>query len=139
MSDDPENLTNTCHGCGKDFGPHPREGVVAWMRRKYCGRECAQDTRHRGPIRLPEPTTERRAVVFENPPCAGMPDLMYTEQPFGPEVQQAKRICGGCDYRTECLQRALENREPYGIWGGYTAKERDNYLRRAKRQGSRAA
>ncbi len=39
-------------------------------------------------------------------------------------VTTAKAICEGCPVRRECLNTALANDEPYGIWGGYTAPER---------------
>ena len=29
-----------------------------------------------------------------------------------------------CPVRTLCLQKALDNREPYGIWGGYYPEQR---------------
>lgn len=38
--------------------------------------------------------------------------------------EQAKRICAICEVRSECLQFAVETREPYGIWGGLTEIER---------------
>ncbi|WP_081906747.1 MULTISPECIES: WhiB family transcriptional regulator [Actinomycetes] len=46
----------------------------------------------------------------------------------GPALQaherKAKAICRGCPVRTRCQQHALDAGEPYGIWGGTTAKER---------------
>lgn len=36
----------------------------------------------------------------------------------------AKRICGGCAVREECLHAALERHETYGIWGGLNEFER---------------
>ena len=36
----------------------------------------------------------------------------------------AKSICEACPVRKECLETALRNEEPYGIWGGYTPSER---------------
>jgi WhiB family redox-sensing transcriptional regulator len=39
-------------------------------------------------------------------------------------VTIAKSICGGCSVRKECLETALANEEPYGVWGGFTASER---------------
>lgn len=46
-----------------------------------------------------------------------MTDLFYS---VGPEEQQrAIAICaGGCVVREACLQIALENQEPGGVWGG---------------------
>ncbi len=37
---------------------------------------------------------------------------------------KAKAICGVCGVKDECLEFALEIREPYGIWGGLTETER---------------
>jgi WhiB family redox-sensing transcriptional regulator len=36
-----------------------------------------------------------------------------------------------CPVREECLQAALEIREPYGIWGGLTEGERREYVLRS--------
>ena len=37
---------------------------------------------------------------------------------------QAKAICGVCPVIGDCLEFAVEIREPYGIWGGLTETER---------------
>src|SRR5262245_59265281 len=42
--------------------------------------------------------------------------------------QRAKRLCGGCPVRLECLRYSLETREPHGIWGGLTERERRELL-----------
>lgn len=42
---------------------------------------------------------------------------------------EAKSICATCVVRTECLEYALDMREPYGIWGGLTELERKARLR----------
>lgn len=36
----------------------------------------------------------------------------------------AKSICESCPVRKECLETAIANEEPYGIWGGFTPHER---------------
>lgn len=36
----------------------------------------------------------------------------------------AKAICARCDVRQECLDYAIRIREPHGIWGGLTERER---------------
>ena len=38
--------------------------------------------------------------------------------------RQAKRICAGCSVRPQCLDWALETRQPAGIFGGLTIRER---------------
>lgn len=37
---------------------------------------------------------------------------------------RAKSICAGCTVVRECLDYALEIREPHGIWGGLNEGER---------------
>ncbi|MEU9737239.1 sigma-70 family RNA polymerase sigma factor [Streptomyces sp. NPDC048002] len=43
---------------------------------------------------------------------------------------RAKAICRTCVVRVPCLGYALSDVEPYGIWGGLTARERRHLLRR---------
>ncbi|MBY4130170.1 WhiB family transcriptional regulator [Rhodococcus fascians] len=38
--------------------------------------------------------------------------------------QSAKAVCAQCPVRVACLDHAIEAREPYGVWGGLSAKER---------------
>lgn len=38
-------------------------------------------------------------------------------------AEMAKRLCGICPIREECLQYSLEN-EPFGIWGGFDEHDR---------------
>ncbi len=42
---------------------------------------------------------------------------------------EAKAVCAQCVVRADCLQYALDMREPYGIWGGLTELERKARLR----------
>jgi WhiB family redox-sensing transcriptional regulator len=41
------------------------------------------------------------------------------------EINRAKDICANCPVQEDCLDWAMEQQEPYGIWGGLTARERD--------------
>ncbi|TDQ54396.1 WhiB family transcriptional regulator [Actinorugispora endophytica] len=41
----------------------------------------------------------------------------------------AKRVCGPCPVRTECLAEALDNQIPAGVWGGMTTRQRRELLR----------
>ena len=43
---------------------------------------------------------------------------------------RAKAICLECAVRTDCLDYALDIREPHGIWGGLNESERRNLLER---------
>jgi WhiB family redox-sensing transcriptional regulator len=55
------------------------------------------------------------------------PEAFFPEK--GGSTRDAKRICTGCEVRSECLSYALANDERFGIWGGLSERER----RRLKR------
>ena len=40
----------------------------------------------------------------------------------------AKAICRECPVRERCRRHALAVREPYGIWGGLSEKEREEII-----------
>jgi WhiB family transcriptional regulator, redox-sensing transcriptional regulator len=44
----------------------------------------------------------------------------------------AKEICMNCPVRISCAQHALKVREPYGVWGGMTEEDREEYHARQK-------
>jgi WhiB family redox-sensing transcriptional regulator len=50
------------------------------------------------------------------------PEAFFPEK--GGSVREAKRVCAACPVRTECLEYALEHREPFGIFGGKTERQR---------------
>ena len=55
--------------------------------------------------------------------CAEVdPEIFFPEK--GGSVRAPKRICAGCEVRAQCLDYALEHEERFGIWGGYTERER---------------
>ena len=45
----------------------------------------------------------------------------------------AKTICNSCPVKQPCLEFAMETNQKYGIWGGYTDKERGSLKRRRAR------
>ena len=51
-----------------------------------------------------------------------------------PEANQsgfaAKKICQRCGCIDQCLEWALRNGEPYGVWGGLSAEQRSQLRRR---------
>jgi WhiB family redox-sensing transcriptional regulator len=49
-------------------------------------------------------------------PCTEDPELFFAELPA--DVEAAKALCQGCRARAQCLQGALDRREPWGVWGG---------------------
>jgi WhiB family redox-sensing transcriptional regulator len=56
------------------------------------------------------------------------PELFFPEA--GGSTRDAKRICGACEERAECLEYALTHDERFGVWGGLSEEERRR-LRRA--------
>jgi len=44
------------------------------------------------------------------------PELFFSELPA--DIEHAKSLCQECPVRPECLDGALERREPWGVWGG---------------------
>jgi WhiB family redox-sensing transcriptional regulator len=55
------------------------------------------------------------------------PEAFFPEK--GGSTREAKKICLGCEVRSECLDYALAKDERFGIWGGLSERER----RRLKR------
>jgi len=55
----------------------------------------------------------------------------------------AKAICSTCPVREECLEFAVDTRQPDGVWGGLTQVERHRLIRRrqkaARKERSRTA
>ena len=50
------------------------------------------------------------------------------------DIARAKRFCAGCPVMAECLEGALERREPWGVWGGQLFLD-GQVLRRKRRRG----
>jgi WhiB family redox-sensing transcriptional regulator len=57
------------------------------------------------------------------------PEAFFPEK--GGSTREAKRVCGRCDVRGECLEYALAHDERFGIWGGLSERERRRLKRRA--------
>lgn len=51
------------------------------------------------------------------------PELFFPEK--GENNLTAKGVCNRCNVRAQCLDYALNNDEPFGIWGGRSTQERD--------------
>jgi WhiB family transcriptional regulator, redox-sensing transcriptional regulator len=47
---------------------------------------------------------------------ASLVELFFSEQLD--DIARAKQFCRSCAVRAECLDAALERREPWGVWGG---------------------
>ena len=87
--------------------------------------------------RLPRPVTEVWDWQLRGR-CRDMDSAVF----FHPERERgdartlrdnkAKAVCRSCPVLTECREHALAVREPYGIWGGMTAHEREVALSHGK-------
>ncbi len=74
--------------------------------------------------------TEEEQEWQERALCAQTdPEAFFPEK--GGSTREAKRICAGCEVRSECLEYALEHDERFGIWGGLSERERRKLKRRA--------
>ena len=71
-----------------------------------------------------EPEWQERALCAQADPEAFFPEK-------GGSTREAKRICAGCEVRSECLEYALQHDERFGIWGGLSERERRKLKRRA--------
>lgn len=81
-------------------------------------------------IGLP-PITDRTPHWTDRALCAEVdPELFFPEK--GQPNVPAKRVCMGCEVRTECLEDALDNDERFGVWGGKSERERRK-IKRARR------
>jgi hypothetical protein len=60
------------------------------------------------------------------PKCVGETSLFYSEVPA--DLLKSKELCSECAYVTECLIKALRNREVAGVWGGFSPEERRSIL-----------
>jgi WhiB family redox-sensing transcriptional regulator len=61
------------------------------------------------------------------------PELFFPVSASGKSLEQvtaAKAVCAACPVRQECLAFAFRTGQVHGIWGGLTAEERQQALRR---------
>ena len=52
-----------------------------------------------------------------------VPSSLFFSEDLG-EIATAKRVCAACPVMAECLEQAIVNQEPFGVWGGLTEQER---------------
>lgn len=65
--------------------------------------------------------------------CAQVdPALFFPEK--GGSTRQAKKVCGECPVREQCLAWAIEAGEEHGVWGGLSERERAAYARTKPRK-----
>jgi WhiB family redox-sensing transcriptional regulator len=88
------------------------------------------------PIKLGVPGV--RTGIDDDNPLAWQSDSLCAQtdpEAFFPEkggsTRDAKKICGSCEVRNQCLEYALQNDERFGIWGGLSERERRKLRKRA--------
>lgn len=57
------------------------------------------------------------------------PEAFFPEK--GGSTRDAKKVCGACNVKSQCLEYALANDERFGIWGGLSERERRRLRKRA--------
>lgn len=61
--------------------------------------------------------------------CKGRDDMKWFPEPGESHtVAVTKQFCQDCRVKKRCLEYALNNLIPYGIWGGMSATERKKML-----------
>jgi len=74
---------------------------------------------------------------FEEPVCAEVgTEIFFPRDRDDPDAgrlvdttREAKRICQTCPHMAECAEWAIQ-REPHGVWGGTSPRERQNLRRK---------
>ncbi|MFY0408198.1 WhiB family transcriptional regulator [Solicola sp. PLA-1-18] len=80
--------------------------------------------------RLPMPIHETYDWQYEGACNDADPETFFSpEFERGPRRARredaAKAFCARCPVVKECLEHALQVREPFGVWGGLTTRERE--------------
>jgi WhiB family redox-sensing transcriptional regulator len=89
--------------------------TMLWTARREGTAELGQDDRP-PPRSTADVDREIRARSRCADPSGNHTALFFSEKPI--DTLRAKAICSVCVVRDPCLQRAIERREPYGVWGG---------------------
>ena len=120
-------LMNQCSrlGCERQIGKDNR--ALALCHACYESRRAkeARALRDQGPKlgEPPEPVLNR--PWQEQAACRGMdPELFYPGPGEAQKVRVARAVCRSCPVQERCREFALSLRDPFGIFGGTTPKER---------------
>lgn len=76
-------------------------------------------------------------------PCTSLdePDMMFPDESDERGRRKAKTVCNGtadtppCPVREQCLSKALESKQQYGVWGGQDEVDRRAILRKGSWAG----
>jgi WhiB family transcriptional regulator, redox-sensing transcriptional regulator len=95
--------------------PPPRSSLPAQVVAHKRERDRAATARRRARGRVPF----AGAADLPDAACVGAdPELFFPELGDAETEARAVAICAGCPARAACYERALQNRERYGVWGG---------------------
>lgn len=86
-------------------------------------------------LRLNERILDTYERTGKQPGCRDRPELYFPEDFYDYEDRAgaelwARNLCAECPVQQLCMQYALTAREPAGIWGGLTARERAHLIRK---------
>lgn len=93
-------------------------------RRAESGEQRAESSIWLGiPTLIPAEQVEGELAWQVDALCAQTdPEAFFPEK--GGSTRDAKKVCGACAVKQECLDYALSNDERFGIWGGLSERER---------------
>ena len=79
-----------------------------------------------GTVEFDMPVNILKPDWMEHAACLGHPVEMFFPEPGDSQtvIKAAKRICGQCPVRQQCLDYAYTFESIPGIWGGKTQRER---------------
>lgn len=134
--------TKNCLVCRAPFRAQPTDGPARWAHRKYCSGPCARravTTRARNRMAATDITLtdlRPRDGWQARARCNGveLTEFYGVDGHTGAALHAdaadvADTWCRTCPVRRECLLDALSRDERWGIWGGLTPLQRDEYAR----------
>jgi WhiB family redox-sensing transcriptional regulator len=45
------------------------------------------------------------------------------------QIRKLKSLCAACPVRIDCLSTAIKHNEEFGVWGGYSTRERKKIIK----------
>src|SRR5699024_7521367 len=102
----------------------PAATVTDWHRGVDTPPEVAAPLElwHAPPGGGPTPVDRPRACQADARCAQPAPEACFPEN--GRSTRDAKKVCGSCPVKQQCLDSALANDERFGIWGGMSERER---------------
>lgn len=80
---------------------------------------------------VPAKTDDETAWALDAVCAQTDPEAFFPEK--GGSTRDAKSVCFTCDARQECLVYALRHKERFGIWGGFSERERAKLMKENKK------